>query len=196
MQKAFSDQTILNALLKGGLAEDTALRQVYLQNRTPIFDFVKKNSGTTEEAKDVFQEAVMAFYENVKNGRFKGESTMPSYIYSIARFIWLNKLKRKNVGQRILETQQPNEATQNFLPHFLEKEQEKQVLGVFEKLGSDCKKVLLLNIYQQLNMQEIAVEMNYENEQIARNKKYKCLKKLKEMIAEKPAVLGFLTGRE
>ena len=41
-------------------------------------------------------------------------------------------------------------------------------------------------------MQEIAAAMNYDSDQIARNKKYKCLKKLKNMIARRPDVIGFL----
>ena len=192
MQKTFSDKEILAGLLGGGAAEDAALRQVYLHNRAIVLDFVKKNKGATEEAKDVFQEAVMAFYENVKQGKFKGESAIASYIYSIARFNWLNRLKRKGIGQKILDTQKTTAITESFLPRFLEKEKERQVLGIFEKLGNDCKKVLVLHIYQQLNMDEIATEMHYENGQIARNKKYKCLKKLKKMIVAQPGIVEFL----
>ena len=192
MQKTFSDQEIITGLLRGGPAEDAALRQVYLQNRMVILDFVKKNNGSEEEAKDVFQEAVMAFYENVKLGKFKGESAILSYIYSIARFNWLNRIKRKGIGQKIMETQKATDITESFLPRFLEKEKELQVLGIFEKLGKDCKKVLVLHIYQHLNMQEIAAAMNYDSGQIARNKKYKCLKKLKEMIVKRPEMIGFL----
>ena len=192
MQKTYTDQEILDGLRRGGQPEDAALRQVYLQNRTAVLDLIKKNKGSMEEAKDVFQEAIMSFYENIKNGKFKGESAISSYIYSIARFIWLNKLKRKGIGQRILDTQQPCEIEESFLPRFFAKEKEKQVLDLFEKLGCDCKKVLVFCIYQQYNMREVADEMNYENEQIARNKKYKCLKKLKAMIADNPDIVAFL----
>ncbi|HFA49543.1 MAG TPA: sigma-70 family RNA polymerase sigma factor, partial [Bacteroidetes bacterium] len=143
MQKTYTDQEILDGLRRGGQPEDAALRQVYLQNRTAVLDLIKKNKGSMEEAKDVFQEAIMSFYENIKNGKFKGESAISSYIYSIARFIWLNKLKRKGIGQRILDTQQPCEIEESFLPRFFAKEKEKQVLDLFEKLGCDCKKVLV-----------------------------------------------------
>lgn len=196
MQIAYSDQALINGLQHGGAAADEVLRYIYLQNRIVVLDFVKKNNGSLEEAKDIFQEAMMVFYENVQQGKFKGESALASYIYSIARFIWLNRLKRKGIGQKIIETQKASDISESFLPGFLEKEKHKQVLGIFEKLGADCKKVLVLNIYQYFNMQEIAQEMNYDNEQIARNKKYKCLKKLKNMIAEKPGMVDFLINEE
>ncbi|MEO1260469.1 MAG: sigma-70 family RNA polymerase sigma factor [Bacteroidota bacterium] len=196
MQKTYSDKEIVAALLQGGPTEDAALRQVYVQHRMLILDFVKKNNGSAEEAKDVFQESVTAFYENVKQGRFKGDSAVSSYLYSIARFNWLNRLKRKGVGKKILETHKAAEVTESFLPRFLEKEKERQVLGVFEKLGGDCKKVLVLHIYQFLSMQEIAATMNYDSDQVARNKKYKCLKKLKELIAQHPEMIEFLINEE
>ncbi len=182
----------MNGLLNGKQSENAILQQVYLQNRSVVLDFVKKNSGSLEEAKDVFQETMMAFYENVKQQKFKGESAISSYVYSIARFIWLNKLKRKDTGQRIISEQKVEETEPGFLPILLKKEKEQQVLQLFNQLGSDCRKVLVLNIYQQCSMKEVAEAMQYENEQIARNKKYKCLKKLKGMIADKPDLVKAL----
>ncbi len=193
MQKALSDTEILEQLLTGEQAEDIALRQVYLHNRPMIVDYIRRNNGSPEEAKDVFQETVIAFYENVKARKFKGESAISSYLYSIARFNWMNRLKRKGIGERAKASQQVEEETPGFLPVFLEKEQESQVLQVFHQLGQDCQKVLGLSIYHYFNNKEIAHEMNYENEQVARNKRYKCMKRLKEMIKEKPKILAFLT---
>ncbi|HHM21319.1 MAG TPA: sigma-70 family RNA polymerase sigma factor [Bacteroidetes bacterium] len=192
MKKTFSDQQIIAALLKGGKDGDAALRQVYVLNRSAVFDFVKKNNGTTEEAKDVFQDSIVAFYENIQAGKFKGESTVSTYIYSIAKFIWMNRLKRKGTGKKILTVLEVPEKDPGFFPTLLEKEKEESVLKIFNQLGTDCRKVLILHIYQHYSMKEIACEMQYENEQIARNKKYKCLKKLKSLIAEKPDIIKFL----
>lgn len=192
MKRTVDDSEILNGLKQGGATEKTMLRQVYLLYRPVISDYVRRNNGTSEEAKDVFQDAVIAFYENVKYERFKGESAISSYIYSIARFIWLNKLKRKETASRILEKQTMPLKTDNFINRFFEKDQEEQVLKIFKRLGIDCQKVLVLNIYRQYNMKDLTAAMKYKNEQVARNKKYKCLKKLKAMIVEKPEMLEIL----
>jgi len=54
------------------------------------------------------------------------------------------------------------------------------------QLGDTCKKILLAFYYENLSMREILDLLDYENEQVVRNKKYKCLKQLEKMILEKP----------
>ena len=186
------EQVILTAIKRGGQDSDRALRQIYLDNRTNIDLLVRSNRGTAAEAKDVMQEAVIAFYENVIKENFKGESAISTYLYSIARFIWLNRLKRKN-----LEINKLAEAIQNApepeLPRYMTSHEEKlQMLELFRRLGNDCQRVLMDSIYHNLDMKDIAQNMGYNNEQVARNKKHLCLKKLKAFIQENPAIIQFL----
>jgi len=54
------------------------------------------------------------------------------------------------------------------------------------QLGENCQKILLLFYYENLSISEILETMEYENEQVVRNKKYKCLKQLEQMITENP----------
>ena len=44
-------------------------------------------------------------------------------------------------------------------------------------------------------MKEIVLHLHYENEQVVRNKKYKCLKRLEQMINEKPICLQQLADK-
>ena len=57
------------------------------------------------------------------------------------------------------------------------------LLKVMDELGETCKKILLLYYYENQSMKEILTSLNYENEQVVRNKKYKCLKRLEELLA-------------
>jgi predicted DNA-binding protein YlxM (UPF0122 family) len=56
------------------------------------------------------------------------------------------------------------------------REARKQLVAVFEKLGTSCKKILTLFYYENLSIKEILEQTTYENEQVVRNKKHKCLK--------------------
>ena len=192
MKKTFTDREIIDALRKGGSKEDQVLRFLYQEYKGMIQQFINKNNGSSEEGKDVFQDALIALYENIKSGKFKGDSTISSYLYSIARFMWLNRLKRKNIEWKILDSQPKADIEDSHLPSLLEKESQQKVMDLFAQLGEQCKTILVYAIYREYNMREISQKMNYENEQVARNKKYKCLKRLKALIAKQPGLIGLL----
>ena len=56
------------------------------------------------------------------------------------------------------------------------------LMKVMDQLGENCKKILLLFYYENKSMKEIVTELPYENEQVVRNKKSKCLKKLEQLV--------------
>lgn len=192
MKMTFTDREIIEALKEGGGKEDRCLHFLYKEYKGLIQHFIEKNSGTKEEAKDVFQDALIAVYENIKSGKFKGESKLSSYLYSIARFMWFNRLKRKNIEWKIMDLQSVDEVEESHIVALLEEEKWAAIQGFFGELGAQCKRILIYSIYQGYNMKEISELMDYENEQVARNKKYKCLKKLKTLIAQRPEIIQLL----
>jgi len=73
--------------------------------------------------------------------------------------------------------------------HFIaDREGKSEVLKVVGKLGETCRKILLLFYYENLSMKEILEATDYETEQVVRNKKYKCLKQLEQMVNANPAL--------
>ena len=192
MKSRLTDQAIVAGILEGGRAEERALQDLYVANRAGILAFIKKNQGEEAEAKDVLQDAIVACYDNIKTGKFKGQSTIRSYLYSIARFIWLNRLKRKQREIQLLEQESIVDIQEDHLSVLLEGEKEQQVRELFAKLGSQCSDLLIDAIYYNYSMKEIAERMTYENEQVVRNKKYKCLKRLKELLEQQPQLKQWL----
>ena len=63
-----TDDDILNALRNNRSA---AFNHLYVNIYPVISAYIRKNSGSEEKAKDVFQEAVIIFYEKVLNKEFK-----------------------------------------------------------------------------------------------------------------------------
>jgi len=173
---------------------DKALGFIYRYNKEKVCSFVLSNSGSEDEAKDVFQEAVIAFYENVRDGKFKGESAISTYLYSITRFKWLNQIKKNTIRKGHQEGVEQDQFTESPLATLIEGERKAGVLEVLEQLGASCKKLLIENIYHGASMKEIANNSSYSSEQIVRNKKYKCLQKLKELIRAIPALIKVLKG--
>ena len=56
--------------------------------------YVLQNSGTTDEAKDVYQEAFIAMWRNVQMNRFepKNDHSLAAYLLQIAKHKWLDHL--------------------------------------------------------------------------------------------------------
>lgn len=170
-----------------------ALEKIYHQNRDKIISMVLTNNGNHDQAKDIFQESMIAFYENVKKEFFKGESSISTYLYSIARFKWLNEIKKNNVREdHHIKASDFKDIEKSPLSIIVNDEKEAKIIDVLKLLGDNCKKLLIASIYHNQTMKEIVKELNYTNEQVARNKKYKCIKNLKELIAKRPQLLKIL----
>lgn len=182
-----SDQALL-AALRSNREMDKAIRFLYQRYYDALSIYTKQNNGNDQDAEDVFQEVVVTFIELVNQNKFRGESSIKTFLYSLNRHIWLNELKKRNrMQQRNLKfesaRQQPEPDVSSYIAG---REARQQVMQVIEQLGESCKQVLLAFYYQELSMKEMLAFLPYENEQVVRNKKYKCLKKLEELLYQDP----------
>ncbi|OWY26166.1 sigma-70 family RNA polymerase sigma factor [Sphingobacteriales bacterium UPWRP_1] len=193
--KTNSDADLLAGILQGGKAEDNSLKFLYKQHFAAVVKLVTTNKGSHEEAKDLFHDALAAFYQQVKSGSFKGDSSIGTYLYAIARNMWLNRLKRDTYRSAYEKTLQSDGEPLDQHAHEALVEQEKSdtVLGILTLIGEECKKMLLLSIYENLPMEKIAELMGFKNAQNARNKKLKCSNRLKELLEERPQIRKLLS---
>jgi RNA polymerase sigma factor (sigma-70 family) len=185
-----SDNEVIEMLLDHS-RERAAILYLYKQYCEPLSWFVKQNSGSQQDGQDVFQEVVVSFIHLVKQGKFRGESSIKTLLYTMNRNIWFNELKRRGrSNERDKHFEQAREGNTGSDEGTLEnREARQQLFEVIAALGESCKKLLLLFYYENLPMKKILLTTNFENEQVLRNKKYKCIKKLEEMINQKTGLL-------
>ncbi|MEM9981431.1 MAG: sigma-70 family RNA polymerase sigma factor, partial [Bacteroidota bacterium] len=134
-----------------------------------------KNSGTEEEAKDVFQDALIVFWQKARKNDFQLTSKISTYLYSVCLNLWRKELERKS--------RLSNEEKDGVTEITWEKEEKfrliHQCLG---KLGETCRKVLYYYYFDGLSMQDIAEKLGFANADTAKTKKYKCKKELDEIV--------------
>lgn len=183
----FPDSELV-ANLRSGQRMDETIKFVYRNYFEVLSWYVVNNSGSRQDAEDVFQEVVVNFIDLVQKDKFRGESTVKTFLFSLNRHIWLNELKRRGRAlareEKFEKGQEREEADTGHV--IADRESRQQVINLVEELGDTCKKILLLFYYENLSMREILETLHYENEQVVRNKKYKCLKQLEQMLDEKP----------
>jgi len=183
----FPDSELVENIRAGQRMEET-IKAIYRTNFDSLCWYITNNSGSREDAEDIFQEVVVSFIDLVQKDKFRGESSVKTFLFSLNRFTWLNELKRRGralareekfeKGQERVEVDSHHQLT--------DREGKTAVLRLLDAIGETCKKILLLFYYENLPMKEIVEATDYENEQVVRNKKYKCLKQLEQLINEKP----------
>jgi RNA polymerase sigma factor (sigma-70 family) len=191
--KVLSDEEMLIGIRSNNLNE--AIFHIYRQFAEVVVSFVVSNGGSQQDGDDVFQETVVAFIDLVKKDKFRGDASIRTFLVSIGRNIWYNQLRKsKSLDNRgkIFETSRDH--TEDVINDLLDqRELRQQFLELMGKLGDSCKAVLTLFYYENCSFKEIAEKMGYENEQVARNKKYKCMKELSDLIRLNP-ILGVEIG--
>lgn len=191
--KRLSDTELLAAIRQGsGL--DAAIRSVYREHFENMAWLVKNNNGNQQDAEDIFQEVLVSFIGLVQKDKFRGESSVKTFLFSMTKHSWLNELKKRGRSEvRELKFEKARDQQETDVSHLIaEREAKKQVMDVVEQLGDTCKKILVMFYYENLSMKEILANLEYENEQVVRNKKYKCLKQLEQMITSNPSLLQTL----
>ena len=180
----------LLAKLRSGSRMDDAIKSLYRSYFDSLGWYVMNNNGSRQDAEDVFQDVVVSFIDLVQKDKFRGESSIKTFLFALNRHAWLNELKKRG---RTLKREEKYQRGQELTGPdtagiITDREERIQVMQLVDKLGETCKKILVLFYYDNLSIKQILDSLHYENEQVVRNKKSKCLKQLEQMIGEKPGL--------
>lgn len=169
-------------------ANDTnTLKVIYTFNYPKIEALVLKNSGSKEEAKDVYQEAFITVWQNIKQDKFiaKNETSIDAYLYAIAKNKWMDVLRSKGFKTTTVMSQLDNlnlksEETPEINDDILNEKRLQDVMQAFSNIGEACKSLLMKFYFEKKSMQLIAEELVLDAAS-TRNKKYRCMQKLREL---------------
>jgi RNA polymerase sigma factor (sigma-70 family) len=181
----YSDEAILEGL---------RLRSDYIINFTyreffPLVKFlVAENGGSGEDAEDVFQDGIILLYTKISLHQLVLTSSFKTYMYSVCRNLWLQKLtKRKAVYDKLTDVDDFIDLPKDLFQEasFEEAELHRIIQIHFLALPKDCQKVLRLFI-KNIPLREIAEIMGFKTENYAKTRKYLCKQDLKKRIADDP----------
>ncbi len=157
------------------------IKRLYDSAFPAIFAFVVKNSGKKEDAEDIFQDAMLVFYKRTKRADFELTSKPETFLYAVARNLWLKKLR----SPRLVEVTSAAEAVLTVEDDLDEADfqalRERLYRTKFAELDSDCQHVIKLFL-EGKTMKEIAKTLDYGSEGYAKKKKFTCKEKLFSLI--------------
>jgi RNA polymerase sigma factor (sigma-70 family) len=180
--------TLFESSLLPGLRQNNinqAVTELYRNYFEPVTFWIRSQGGSEDDAADIFQEAILVFIEQVRQNKFRGDSSIKTYLTGIAKNLWFNELRsrdRRNNREANYVKQEDGAAEEDAHHRIYNRENKQKLMNVFEQIGDVCKKLLTGYYYENLSMKEMLVLFNYDNEQVLRNKKSKCMKHLKDLI--------------
>jgi RNA polymerase sigma factor (sigma-70 family) len=173
-----------------GLAEGSneVLLQLYRRYFPMVLHFITSNSGSEDDAKDIYQEALVLLYEKAKSGSFELQAQLKTYLYSVVRRLWLKHLAQRSrfmvrdVEQPVSEEAALEQLSDDLFDHEERDRQFNLMAESLGRLGEPCKTLLEDFYIQHLSMQEITEKFGYTNADNAKTQKYKCLMRLKRLF--------------
>ena len=167
-------------------SDKTALKMIYLNNREPFINFARKFHISDDDIVDVYQDAIIVLQEKAIKGEIENLTcSIKTYLFGIGKYMLFEKARKNNkdISNFPLEIEAYNykEISNDFLE---DEPNEFQILlqKGFSSLGKKCKEVLSLFYYRGFTIDEIAKKLNYNNKNVVKSQKSRCIKKLKETI--------------
>ncbi|WP_080238986.1 RNA polymerase sigma factor [Spirosoma rigui] len=180
-----TDDELLKGLAEGS---DDALTQLYRRYFPMVLHFVTTNSGSEDEAKDIYQEALIVLYEKVRGGSFELHSLLKTYIYSVSRRLWLKQLSYRNrflvndIETAATDSAAVGQMNDDLADHEERDRQFELMSDSLDRLGEPCRTLLEDFYIRHSSMQDITEKFGYTNADNAKTQKYKCLMRLKRLF--------------
>ncbi len=172
------DKDYLEGLLK---SDDKVLRAIYKNFSSRISTHIQQQGGTPEDAKDVFQDALMIIFNKSQSTDFELTSSFYTYLFSICKLTWYAKKRKKSRQTVTISDDNALTDSQSIEQELLDRESDNIYRENFQKLGAFCQKLLRL-FFEKKNMTEITKALQLKNEHTARNRKYRCSQNLKKLM--------------
>jgi RNA polymerase sigma factor (sigma-70 family) len=186
-QSLYSEQTLVIALQT---SREETLKAIYEKTFPMVAHFVRQRGGSMEDAKDVFHDGMIVFYEKAMANQLTLTASASTYVMGICKNLWRQQLDKHG---RYASITLSDEASELDVAEEVMQEEELldfPVKDYIEKLGEKCKNLLLSFYYFGQNMSQIAKEGNYSSTHSATVQKFKCLERLRKSVQEAVKVLS------
>jgi RNA polymerase sigma factor (sigma-70 family) len=170
-----SDDILLESLRKEESASYTLLYKFYFPSTAK---YIKQNSGSDQDAEDIFQETIIILLSKVRQPGFVLTSSLKTYLFSISKNLWLKKIrnvKRLNQNEDITSV-----SAQHFEDEPIEDNKEEKITTWLNKITANCKRILKAIFFLGEPMDALMTRMGWKNKHTASNQKYKCIEQIRK----------------
>ena len=145
-----------------------------------VAQYISRMGGTLEEAKDIFHDAIVIYFEKQASMKLELKFSGKSYLYGIAKNIWHYRFrdsKQNILIDAVCES--------DIDAYYKEQPIISKITRVLDSAGKKCMQLLSAFYYENLNMRELSDRFGFAGERSATVQKYKCLEKVKDVVKQK-----------
>jgi DNA-directed RNA polymerase specialized sigma24 family protein len=146
-----------------------------------VAHFVSARKGSFQDAKDVFQDSLIIFYEKMQEGKLVIEVSKKAYIIGIAKHLWIKKFNHDRHNVTLNGFEERLAIPEDLIPEI----HLNKLLKFLELTGEKCLAVLRAFYYDKHPMSKITKEFGFRSEHSATVQKFKCLEKIRNKVKEK-----------
>jgi len=181
-----SQEELLLELQKG---TSRSYKELYLTTFRQVEHFIKNNNGQQEDAKDVFQDAIIGLIKMISKPGFELNAKLSTLLFSICRNIWLKKLRSKKQGKTVNIIDDDEYAFVAIADDEIEEKKaiegkHQLIADKLDEMSEVCQQVIRYFYYQRLPHQQIAEMMGYTIAYV-RVRLHRCIEKLRKTTSNK-----------
>lgn len=140
------------------------------------------NSGSKNEAEDIFQEALIVLFNKVQTLKENPAINIEGFLVNTAKLLWNNEIRKKKVRQHSGDEKLATLEYEDDILACIEKEKKfREIELIIQKLGKKCREILEMFYFRNFSMDKIAKAFGYKAVQSAKAKKYKCMEHARKM---------------
>lgn len=159
---------------------------IYQSYFPKVESFILNGRGSSFDAQDVFQDALVVIYNKSKESRFVIKDSFGAYLFSISKYIWYKELKRRKKENVYLATFEGVEYIDSDIEaEYIKMEKRKLVTEHFACLKPEYQQLLSL-FYDKTPISEITRIMSYSSDQYTKNRRNHCKGILVREIRKNP----------
>lgn len=169
-------------LLKKG--DSKTLEDIYSEYRSGFLLFANRYDLDRDQCLDIYQDAVIALSENAKKGHLDTlRSSLKTYLFSIGKYMIFAKVKsnQKQLNYEHIDSFPDSFEWEDYSEESND-ETVKQIRSALSKMGDKCREMLRLFYYEGHNLDEITQIMNYENKDVVKSQKSRCVRQLRDIL--------------
>jgi len=179
--KPHKDQRYIQALLSN---DTQVIKEIYRNNAEQVSRWVRKNSGSADDAQDIFQEALIALYTKASKGDFQLTAPFGALLLRICKNKWIDRLRKKSRSPEVRmedEARHKGENTHKLAEEIETTSLKEQILEqTFQQLSDLCRKVLKL-LSEGLPSSEVALRVEMSNANSVYRRKKACTDRWRDL---------------
>lgn len=178
------DQKYIEALRRN---DPSGIREIYTRFSKDALLWIRNNNGTSDDARDIFQEAVVSLYEKAQHPDFVLTCPLGAMLYVLYSRKWIDRLRAKKKEARV-RIEEESRYKDDIAPDMLELVEQietenlrhKNLSAAFSQLSELCQQLLRL-LSEGIPPSETAVQLQFNSVDTLYRRKNACASRWREL---------------